>query len=347
MSFVSATSSGRDPTGPQIGARTVAQFVDALASMGADVPLILARAGLSEAEFRNPEARISADKATAFVSAAIEVTGDEDLGLHLGERSDPAHIGVVGYLLRASTNAREAVDQVQRYGRLIADGLQIELREKGDHIVLAQRFEGYVPHHRMASEFVLTFIHVSAWKIAGEAFRPVEVHFTHPTPEQTREHERIFAAPVRFGMAENALIFPSWSHMSLSATADAELSAILARHAQHLLEQLPPVNDFVAQVRRLIAKELAGGNPSAEHIAARLHMSARTLRRRLQEHGAQHKLLLDELRRELAIRYLSEERLEIAEVAFLLSFSEASAFHRAFKRWTGRTPSDYRESRGA
>jgi len=174
MSFVSATSSGRDPTGPQIGARTVAQFVDALASMGADVPLILARAGLSEAD----------------VSAAIEVTGDEDLGLHLGERSDPAHIGVVGYLLRASTNAREAVDQVQRYGRLIADGLQIELREKGDHIVLAQRFEGYVPHHRMASEFVLTFIHVSAWKIAGEAFRPVEVHFTHPTPEQTREHER-------------------------------------------------------------------------------------------------------------------------------------------------------------
>ena len=148
-------------------------------------------------------------------------------------------------------------------------------------------------------------------------------------------------------MVENALVFPAWSHMSLSATADAELSAILARHAQHLLEQLPPVNDFVAHVRRLVAEELAGGDPSAEHIAARLHMSARTLRRRLQEHGARHKLLLDELRRELAIRYLSEERLEIAEVAFLLGFSEASAFHRAFKRWTGRTPSDYRESRDA
>jgi len=160
----------------------------------------------------------------------------------------------------------------------------------------------------------------------------------------TRSHRRSYEhRACRQAAPESALIFTFDANQVPLPTSDPALLEILKRHADHLLAKLPPSDDFIARVRQLIAQELTGGDPSADHLATRLGMSSRTLRRRLEERGTGHKALLDEIRRELAMRHLGEERLEIGEVAFLLGYSEASAFHRAFKRWTGSTPVDYRE----
>ncbi|MGA9526123.1 MAG: helix-turn-helix transcriptional regulator, partial [Myxococcaceae bacterium] len=108
------------------------------------------------------------------------------------------------------------------------------------------------------------------------------------------------------------------------------------------LARLPKADDFVLQVRQRVTSALSGGEPTLEAIASQLAITPRTLQRRLKEHGTTYQLLLEELRRELALRYLRDHGLEISEVAFLLGFSEPSAFHRAFRRWTGTTPLSFR-----
>lgn len=114
-----------------------------------------------------------------------------------------------------------------------------------------------------------------------------------------------------------------------------------------LLAELPPAESVVDRVKRLIVAELCGGEPTAEVIARKMRATPRTLQRWLTARGTSYREILDGLRRDLALRYVTEDRLAISEAAYLLGFSEASAFHRSFKRWTGRTPAQYRAVSGA
>ena len=127
-------------------------------------------------------------------------------------------------------------------------------------------------------------------------------------------------------------------------TADPQLQAILEAQVLAMFQRLTKVKAVRDSVRRLLAGELCNGEPNLEQIAPRLHMSARTLHRRLEEEGTSFRQVLAEVRREIGARHLSERRLAIGEIAFLLGFSEPSAFHRAFKRWTGHAPLAYRQS---
>jgi AraC-like DNA-binding protein len=182
----------------------------------------------------------------------------------------------------------------------------------------------------------------------GTSWTPREVWFQHAPPENTSEHRRIFRAPVRFAQVSNELFF----HRSLLdvpiARADLGLCTVLDRHAEELLAKFSaqgrPQN-VVDQVRQILSIALRGGDPGLEASARQLRMSARTLQRKLNEKGTSHQDLLDEMRRELSMRYLQEPEVAICEVAYLLGFSESSAFHRAFRRWTGTTPRDYRRAR--
>jgi len=121
------------------------------------------------------------------------------------------------------------------------------------------------------------------------------------------------------------------------------LCSVLDRHAENLLSRFPPRNSIVDQSRSIIGHELRGGDPSLERVAAQLGLSARTLQRKLHEQHTSHNELVDHLRHELAVRYLQEREMAIGEVAYLLGFSEPSSFHRAFKRWTGATPREFRD----
>ena len=120
---------------------------------------------------------------------------------------------------------------------------------------------------------------------------------------------------------------------------------MLDRHAEELLSKYPPRDSLIDQVQNIIAGEFRGGDPSLERVADALSLTPRTLQRKLRELGTSHNELVDQMRRQLAMRYLREPEMAICEVAYLLGFSEASSFHRAFKRWTGVTPKDFREHR--
>jgi AraC-like DNA-binding protein len=180
--------------------------------------------------------------------------------------------------------------------------------------------------------------------IASAEFTPTAVEFQHNEPADISEHQQLFRCPIKFNSRTNKLHFPS-SYLSLPIEkADASLCALLDRHAEELLAKFPPRDSLVDQVRSIIASEFRGGDPSLEHVADQLRMTPRTLQRKLQELGTSHNELLEQMRRQLAMRYLREREMAICEVAYLLGFSESSSFHRAFKRWTGLTPKEFREN---
>jgi len=126
------------------------------------------------------------------------------------------------------------------------------------------------------------------------------------------------------------------------AKADPGLCALLDRHAEELLAKYPRQDVLIDQIRAIIGVELRHGDTSLDRVAERLDTSGRTLQRKLRDHGTSHQELLDQMRRDLAMRYLAEPHMAICEVAYLLGFSESSALHRAFKRWTGMTPNEFR-----
>jgi AraC-like DNA-binding protein len=147
---------------------------------------------------------------------------------------------------------------------------------------------------------------------------------------------------VSFGQSQNALVMPAASLDLPMIKSDPALKTMLERVAGDMLQRLPSADTLTSHIRRLLAAELRGGDPRIEHLARKLHTTPRTLRRRLEEIGTTHREILEELRKELALKYLGEQSIGPTEVAFLLGYSNASAFHKAFKRWTGVSASEYR-----
>src|SRR5262249_43450246 len=172
---------------------------------------------------------------------------------------------------------------------------------------------------------------------------PLQIRFPHAAPSDLSEHRRVFGCPLEFGSKCSELVFSREVLDLTMVKADADLQAILDAQVLAALEQLPRVEATTETVRRHLPAELCHGPPTLEQIAPRMNMSPRTLHRRLDEESTSFRQILAEVRRELATRHLSERRLAIGEIAFLLGFSEPSAFHRAFKRWTGYAPLAYRQ----
>ena len=175
---------------------------------------------------------------------------------------------------------------------------------------------------------------------------PDEVDFTSPPPTDSSDYERILGCPVRWNRAQNALIVATERLDRRTAHITPSLALVVEQHAQKLLAELPRAGMHSARVREQIVAALRVGPVSPEDVCRRLKISKRTLRRRLQEEGRTFSDLLSEVRRDLAHRYLEDRDRSITEVAFLLGFADASAFQRAFRRWYGVPPSEYRKNMG-
>ncbi|MEH2184414.1 helix-turn-helix domain-containing protein [Nostoc sp.] len=173
---------------------------------------------------------------------------------------------------------------------------------------------------------------------------PLKVGFQHSLPEEISAYHRLFRAPVEFAQPINEIVFDSTFLSSPLLKSDPGLGRVLDRYIEDLLAKLPQSGSFIDGVRREISIQLRGGNLEVETIAKRLGFVSRTLQRKLKEAGTSYQELLDETRQSLSIYYLQEQQMAVSEVAFLLGFSEASAFYRAFKRWTGTTPSEFRRT---
>ena len=316
-----------------------------LEGRGLPVADLLRRAGLDPAVVADPDARLPHPAVRAFCEAAVKATGDPAFGLHIAEQVRPATFDALGYVFRSSRTLGDGLRRLAVYHRFVADVLTLRIETAGPQARLT--VEASDPDHltRTVSEFLLGTLTRGARVETGRAdLDPVAVEFAFAEPEDVSEHRRFFRAPLQFAQPFNALVLQASDLDRPLVHAEPELREVLERRVREVIARLPPIDTIAAQARAALSEELKGGKPTAAEVGRRLGLSERSLNRRLREEGTSFRALLHELRRTLSERYI-REGISINETAFLLGYSEASAFHRGFRRWTGRTPASYRRER--
>lgn len=331
------------PLVPTISVRAVGKIVDAASAAGVSSQELYRAVRLDPSLLDDADNRIPYAQIVSLYEAAARLTGDAAFGLHLSELTSAKVFDLLGYVLMNSPTLGEAVGRIVRYHSIWTDGAGYNL-EVGDGLArLSYHYVNLDPDFcRHDCEMTLAITLRFARLATGLDWTPLEVTFEHSEPADTAEHRRIFRSPIHFSRAVNQLVFEQ-SLLDLPIVeADSALCAVLDRHAEQLLTRFKRRGGLADEVRSLLFEALKGGDVSLEAISQRLGTSPRTLQRKLKEEGTTHQDILDEIRRDLSKRYLSEPQMAICEVAYLLGFSEPSAFHRAFRRWTGITPREYR-----
>lgn len=278
---------------------------------------------------------------------AARLTGDDAFGLRVGERSSPKMYDVLGYVTMNSRTFGEALNRLIRYQQIWTDAVtfSLEIADSTAHLSYIYRIGNLSPEERrQESENMMSAIVRFGRMVTGVDWTPREVNFEHEQPENISEHERIFRAPIRFNTSPTKLIFDSLLLALPLVEADTTLGALLERQAEDLLAKSPQRGAFINGVRQLIGESLRGGDARLEIVAQKSGVSSRTLQRKLREEGTSYQELLEEMQRTLSKIYLQKPEMAICEVAYLLGFSQSSAFHRAFRRWTGLTPKEFRRA---
>jgi AraC-like DNA-binding protein len=328
---------------PTIQGKAVEKIVKAAVALGVTSQCLYEAVNLSPAILDDPDARIPFAKIVSLYEQAAALTGDDSFGLHVGESVDPKAFDVLGYSVINSPTFGAALDRIVRYNFIWTDGSDFAVEIGNPNASIIYRYLDELPAQcRHDAEMTLAAIAVLGRFITDADWVPSSVSFQHEQPRHTAEHERIFRCPLRFKAGRNELIFSSATLDLPIVRADPGLCAVLDRHAEELLAKYPHEDTLIERLRTIIKEQLNGGDASLERVAGQLGMSGRTLQRKLRDHRTSHQELLDQMRKDLAMRYLREPEMAICEVAYLLGFSESSALHRAFKRWTGMTPSEYR-----
>lgn len=316
------------------------------AMAGVDVDELLAAVGLDRAMVEDLDATVAAPARGALWREAIERTRDPALALHTAEQLPFGTFDVVDYVAAQAPTVGEGMAALSRYFRIIGGDfvMTFERDDRGGRLAL-ELPAGWGARGTYSLEFILTCV-VTRFRATVETrWDPVEMQLQHSRPAHVAEYERIFACPLHFERPANLLVFDRATLDLPQPRADTRLRIVLERVAAEALARLPEVQGFTAQVRQVLGQMLgeeASRDPTLERVARKLAISTRTLERRLHAEGTSFQAQLSALRCELARSYLANRRIAISEVAYLLGFSEPSAFHRAFKRWTGHTPQAWR-----
>lgn len=312
---------------------------------GLDGRALFAELGLDYAALDDPDARFPQDDMTRLWQLAVQRSGNPAIALNIARVHTPA-FPVVGYALMSSRNLAEGFERLERYQRIIAEGADLSFRRQPEGCLFSVQVHGdrLQPARQSAECSLASLIGLVRW-ITGRQIRPLEVQLAGEPPRDIAPYVALFEAPLKFGQTHCAMLF---SHADMDAplpTANAELARLHDRFAGEYLARFES-SRFSHQTRQVLCRLLPQGEPKREAVAEALHLSERTLQRRLQEEGSSYQQLLDDTRRELAQQYLATPHMTLLEIAYLLGFSEPSNFFRAFRRWFGVTPGEYRE-RGA
>lgn len=326
----------------EISVRVLHGIVAGAILRGVDAEALLAAVPLSAAQLQDLEARLPSEVADRLWHHAARLSGDDLLGVHVAQQILPADFGGLGFAVRSSATVGESYQRVARYLRLlVADGT-LSLHEDGRRARLRCALQGPRPSRHAVECLMMTLLHIGR-RGADHPFAPTLVRFRHGAPASAAALQEAFGGPLRFEQEHDEL----WLDRGLLELplreSEPALAMVLDRHLEEQARALPRSSGILDRVRAALLVDLKNGEPTLAQTASRLSMSPRTLQRHLQQAGTTQKELLRELREGLARRYLGEQSESIAEITFLLGFSEVSTFHRAFKRWTGKTPLAYRQ----
>jgi AraC-like DNA-binding protein len=321
--------------------------IDELVSQGFALRDICEHTGLLPSELADANQRLTIERSTHVIAAASRLSRTPALGLRVGCNAPIGALHVVGHILTSSANMREAVEMFLRYSSLVWEGGGFRLVEHGDEgrFIYEHPFAGS-RYERFAAEVSLTVVLRMGLRISGSDKRPNEVCFRHALPEYASEYERVFACPVRFSAEANEIVFNRRLLDLQQLHRDELLCELLRARADELMTKANDTERLAERIFEGLKYQLLLGDADTSRLAQRLGMTMRSLQRRLQESSLSLSRLVDDARRAVACSSLRRRDVPIKDLAHRLGFSEPSAFHRAFKRWTGMTPAQFREARG-
>ena len=311
---------------------------------GKDASSIRRLPGLRGRDLSDPDALFPESALREAWRLSLALTGDDELGLHLAERLPRGALDLVEYAFRSSSDLAAALERLAHYGRLVNDRLAMRVLAGGGELRLLIVEPDGRPLDRQRAELSLALVLRLARETTSTDLAPVEVSFAHPAPQDVAEHRRLFRAPLRFRAPVSALVLSRADAARPLRGADPALVEVVGRRLDKLLAGREQADDgsTSARVRKQLAAEVGQGEMKAGEVARALALSERTLSRRLAAEGTSFRTILDGVRVETATALLQDPALGIAEIAFFLGYSEPAAFHRSFKRWTGKTPRSYR-----
>ena len=335
---------------PSISAGFARALMELAVSKGASRRLLAERSGIDPEDLQDQDHRIPFAKYVALMRAGKELSNDPALALHFGESFDIAELSIVGLIGQTCETFADAFAQLNRYERLIAD---VDGVAAGNRLVLS-RESGQVwliDTRKILNDFPelteSSFARMasSSRRMPGEKSFVKAVHVTHAEPAYRAEYDRIFQVPVVFESDKNALLMADDSWLSLKNPLPSRyVFGILSERAEALLKSLASSKTTRGRVESLLMLILHTGDANMDLIAGKLGFSRQTLFRKLKAEGVSFEKVLDELRHKLALHYLAGKKVSVNETAYLVGFSEPSAFTRAFKRWTGSSPRMMRAS---
>lgn len=341
-------TAGVKAAAPTVGAGYAIGLLNFAVSKGADRGALLKRAGLAPEDVADLDNRLPLVRYVALTEAAATLLDDPAIALHYGESVRMQEISVVGLICEACETTVDVGVQLNRYGRLMFD----ENRDPYDMIRVARRDGGLWMEvtsqtfnsnpYFIESEFARLVWNIKAMFGANPYLRehpfPQEVHVAHAAPAYRAEYDRVFQAPVVFGAGWNAMRFHEGFLALRHPPVSRYVFGVLSERAEALLKNLAAAKTMRGQVESLLIPILHKGDIGIDVVAEKLGLTRPTLYRKLKAEGTTFEKLLDELRHKMALHYLDGKKVSINETAYLVGFSDPSAFSRAFRRWTGTSP---------
>ena len=313
-----------------------------LEALGADVDAVLAEAGLTREQFDRPDNLISYESMGRLFARSVVRTGCPHFGLLVGRQGGLHSLGLVGLLVHTSKDVGTALRSLERHFHLRVRGADLILEVDGDTARMGHVVHSRVPATDQINDGALAEVYNVLRVLCGPTWQPREIQLARRMPADTKPFRTFFAAPLRFDADMHAVVFESkWLDHKLPP-ADPELRGLLSREVVRLEREHG--DDFPAQVRSVLRASLATGEISAGKIAALFSMHERTLARRLDASGTALRELLDEARHDVARQMLESTALDVGQIAELLGYARASVFTRAFRRWSGTTPTAWRRA---
>ncbi|KZY39789.1 helix-turn-helix domain-containing protein [Alcanivorax sp. VBW004] len=331
-----------DPTEYSVSAEYLALLLDVLSRRGVATETLLADTRIEPGCWRDPQARITAQDFEVVATRAMALSGEPWLGWELGASMTLSSHGFLGYAAMSSATLGEALELAVKYFRTRSTLVQLETFTDGDMAVMQiNELLALGDLAPLIMESLFSSFHFMGEKLVPGLDVIGELRFSYPEPDYFARMRPVMPVPVYFDCAYNQMRFPVERMQYPLQFADPRLARMAADQCEQEMASIKLPPPLLGQVRRII---LGGGGrfPGVEEVAGELHMSSRTLKRKLQQLGTSYQEVLDGLRKGLAVEYLTQSEKTVDEIAMTLGYSDASNFARAFRRWTARSPSDYR-----
>lgn len=311
------------------------------AKLGLAIDDLLASHRLTPGALADPDTRVEFHTTSALWDALAERSKTADFGLAAARDLAPGHFDLHEYLIRCSPTLGDGLRRAFRFLGLVSSRGVIEIELHDDEMRIVNRPPAVASRH--AHEFALSMILGIVRRAAGRALPLVRLELMALEPADTTPLRETFGCPIVFGCPTNTLVFDrAYDQLALPARDD-KLVALIERHATWMIAELGDDRGSLAdRVRRAIFHLFQRDAMTIDRVARTLGTSSRSLQRQLRGEGTSFRALVDDVRREIAISHVAAGRTPITAIALLLDFSDASAFHRSFRRWTGQSPSDYR-----